>query len=437
MSAELPIASSLDAARAVRDILLPVVTQGAIQRRPTMSLLSERLRTDERALARIRRLRDTYGAGPLLLRLPGRTIGLVLDPNHVHRLLAGTPDPFAAATTDKRGALRHFQPHAVLVTDPPLRGPRRELNEQALETHQPVHHHGHRMVEVVTGELDRLNATVGWNDFRDSWSRAVRRIVLGDKAADDKELTDLLDTLRSDANWAAFRPRNKAAYARFRQLLDSYVGAAEPASLVEGLSRDLTAELDPAGQVPHWLFAFDAAGIALWRLLCVVGARPEYAVPIAAEAARPQESPLLAHAGAAVQECLRLWPTTLVVLRESVVETEWENGRAPAGTEFVIVSSVFHRDDQALDFANRFEPEIWLDGRSDGDWPLIPFSEGPAVCPGRNVVLLTTSAAVSHVVSQYELDVDPATTAKLSDPLPATFDHTSPRIGFWRRDLRR
>ncbi|WP_157979942.1 cytochrome P450 family protein [Kribbella monticola] len=164
--------------------------------------------------------------------------------------------------------------------------------------------------------------------------------MLGDKAADDKELSDLLDTLRSDANWAEFRPRNKAAYARFRQLLDSYVGAAEPASLVEGLSQDSTAELDPAGQVPHWLFAFDAAGIALWRLLCVVGARPEYAVPIAAEAARPQESPLLAHAGAAVQECLRLWPTTLVVLRESVVETEWENGRAPAGTEFVIVSSV-------------------------------------------------------------------------------------------------
>ncbi|WP_112249265.1 hypothetical protein [Kribbella monticola] len=129
MSAELPIASSLDAARAVRDVLLPVVAQGAIQRRPTMSLLSERLRTDERALARIRRLRDTYGAGPLLLRLPGRTIGLVLDPNHVHRLLAGTPDPFAAATADKRGALRHFQPHAVLVTDPPLRDPRREFNE--------------------------------------------------------------------------------------------------------------------------------------------------------------------------------------------------------------------------------------------------------------------------------------------------------------------
>jgi hypothetical protein len=289
------------------------------------------------------------------------------------------------------------------------------------------------MVGVITDELDALHATVGWTDFRAIWSRVVRRIVLGDKAANDTELTGLLDTLRSDANWAEFHPRNKSASARFRQLLDGYLEYAEPGSLIDALGNDRLGELDPAGQVPHWLFAFDAAGIALWRLFCVVGARPEHAAPIAAEARHPQTSPLLAHAGAAVQECLRLWPTTLVVLRESVAETEWEAGTAPGGTEFAIVSSVFHRDDQAMSFANRFEPEIWLDGRSDGEWPLIPFSAGPAVCPGRNVVLLTTSAAVSHVIAQYELDVDPVTTARLRDPLPATFDHTSPRIGFWRR----
>ncbi|WP_132298310.1 cytochrome P450 [Kribbella sp. VKM Ac-2568] len=79
---------------------------------------------------------------------------------------------------------------------------------------------------------------------------------------------------------------------------------------------------------------------------------------------------------------MRLWPTTLVVLRESVAPTEWAAGTAPAGTEFAIVTSVFHRDDQALEFANHFEPEIWLDGRSDGEWPLIPFSAGPRRLPG-------------------------------------------------------
>jgi cytochrome P450 len=76
---------------------------------------------------------------------------------------------------------------------------------------------------------------------------------------------------------------------------------------------------------------------------------------------------------------------------------------------------------------------VWLDGRTDGEWRIIPFSAGPAVCPGRNVVLLTTSHAVSQVVSRYDLDVDPATRAKLVDTMPTTLDHTAIRLGFWKR----
>ncbi|ADB32875.1 conserved hypothetical protein [Kribbella flavida DSM 17836] len=434
MHASLPVASVLDSGRALRDILVPLLAQGAILRRPALTALADRLRADDRGLRQARRLRDRYGEGPLLLRLPGRKLALALDPDHVRRLLAETPEPFSAATSEKVGALRHFQPHAVLVTDPPLRVPRRDLNEQALDAHRPVHRSGHTMVAVITEELDRLDGTLGWNDFRALWMRITRRIVLGDAAADDEELTDLLDALRADANWAQFRRRDSTAQLRFQALLDEYVDRAEPGSLVHALPPGSAQELDAAGQVPHWLFAFDATGIALWRLLALLGSRPEYAEVIAEEARNPQGSPLLAHAGAAVQDCVRLWPTTLVVLREGVVPTEWNAGTAPAGTEFAIVSSVFHRDGEALKFADEFVPEIWLDGRADGEWPLIPFSAGPAVCPGRNVVLLTTSAAASHVVAHFDLDPDPATRSKLAGAMPATFDHSSPRIGFWRKD---
>jgi cytochrome P450 len=238
----------------------------------------------------------------------------------------------------------------------------------------------------------------------------------------------LLDGLRADANWAEFHRRDTRSRRRFQQLLDQYVAKAEPGSLVGDLPH--VEDLDPAGQVPHWLFAFDAAGIALWRLLAVLATRPEETARIADEDAH--HSPLLAYAGAAVQESVRLWPTTLVVLREGRQATDWRGRTAPAGTEFAVVSSVFHRDDEALDFANDFVPDIWLDGRSDTQWPLIPFSAGPAVCPGRNLVLLTTSAVTSQIVARHDLDVDPTTRDKLSGKnLPTTFDHTSIRLGFW------
>ncbi|NUR95695.1 MAG: cytochrome P450 [Kribbellaceae bacterium] len=426
----LPSASALDSGRILRDVLGPVVAQGPILRRPRLGILAERLHVDDRALRQTRRLRRKYGDGPLLVHLPGRTIALVLAPEDVHRLLAETPEPFAAASGEKVAALTHFQPHAVLVTHSSLRGPRRELNEQALDSRQPVHHHGHRFVEVVQEELGALYATLGWEDFRAIWSRIVRRIVLGDSAHDDVDLTANLDRLRADANWAQFGPDHEQLRSRFLASLGQYVDKAEPGSLVETLAGQPD-ELDPAGQVPHWLFAFDAAGIALWRLLAVLGTRPALLEPIVAEAHHPEASPLLAQAGAAVQESLRLWPTTLVVLRQAGEPTVWRDRTAPAGTEFAIVSSVFHRDDEALEFAHDFEPAVWLDGRADGAWPIIPFSEGPAACPGRNVVLLATSTAVSHVATHYDLDVDPATRARLSGPMPGTFNHATVRIGFW------
>jgi hypothetical protein len=428
----LPFASAVDSARILTEVLGPVVAQGPILRRPGIGTLAERLRVDDRALRCVRTLRRKYGDGPVLVHIPGRTLALVLAGDDVHRLLAQTPDPFAAATGDKVGALSHFQPHAVLTTRSELRPPRRELNEQALDTHSPVHHHGHRFVAVLRQELDDLHATVGWEDFRAVWSRAVRRIVLGDAARDDEELTQQLDRLRADANWAQFGRNHDEVRERFRTGIAQYVGKGEAGSLVEGLDHYPDA-LDPAGQVPHWLFAFDAAGIALWRLLAVLGTHPSELDAIVAEARHPEASPLLAGAGAAVQESVRLWPTTLVVLRQSSEPTVWRDRIAPAGTEFAIVSSVFHRDDEQLDFANRFEPSVWLDGSADGPWPIIGFSEGPAACPGRNLVLLTASAAVSHLATQYDLDVDPTTRRRLSGPMPRTFNHAAIRIGFWRR----
>jgi cytochrome P450 len=437
MATTLPVASWADTGRALRDVLMPLVAQGAILRRSRTLGLLERVQADSRSLRRVRRLRDRYGDGPLLLRIPRRSVALVLHPDDVRRILLQTPQPFSVATSEKVAALRHFEPHGVLVSDPPLRAARRQVNDEALDSDRPVHRHGAAMVKVVTEELAALGDATGevrWRQFREIWLRITRRVVLGDSARDDTAVSDLLDSLRSDANWAQFHRRREARRKQLEDRIGGYVDKGEDGSLVSQLKSWPNDEVDPAGQVPQWLFAFDAAGIALWRLLAVLAARPEFAAPVLDEARHQAESPLLARAGAAIQESIRLWPTTLVILRQSTTLTDWRGLTAPAGTELAIVSSVFHRDAQALPYANKFEPEVWLDGRSDGSWPLIPFSAGPGVCPGRNVVLLITSAATDQLLDTFELEADRATARKLAGDMPATFDHSAARLVFRRRE---
>jgi cytochrome P450 len=124
---------------------------------------------------------------------------------------------------------------------------------------------------------------------------------------------------------------------------------------------------------------------------------------------------------ATVLESVRLWPTTPAVLRDATEATEWEDGTLPAGAGILIFSSLFHRDEERLPYANRFMPDLWRGGDPASEWPLVPFSEGPVECPGKNLVLLTTSTLLSHLLARARFRQAGAVQLAAGKPLPATF----------------
>src|SRR2546429_3905402 len=353
----MPTASVADTARVLSTVLVPIVAQGPILRRPGMVALAARLDADRRAGRLLRGLRGKYGPDPLLLRVPGRPLALVLSVEDVRAMLLGSPEPYALANREKVAALAHFQPHGVRVSGGPARDERRWFNEEVLDAVPPLTD----AIAATVREEAVLPERLTWDGFTALWWPIVRRVVLGDGARDDSELTDLLTALRADANWAYARPKRAGLLRRFEERLARHPARAEKGSLAEVLARTPAAPVtDPAGQVPHWLFAFDAAGIAAYRALALLTA-----------AATPTDRDL-PYLQAGVLESVRLWPTTMVILRDSTVAI----GEYPAGTGFVIVSSYFQRD-PTLDYADRFAPEIWLDGRGRDSWALVPFSGGP------------------------------------------------------------
>ena len=408
------VASALDTGRVIGKVVLPTLAKGVIIRRPRSVALAERFQLDGSAVALVRRLRDRYGPGPLRLRIPGRSVVLVLSAEDVGRVLDGSPEPFALATREKKAALEHFQPHGVLVSQGEIRTRRRHVVESVLETDHEVHSLAANITAVVRDETDLLlrhavsTGSLTWDGFALSWWRAVRRIVLGNGARQDHELTDELASLRAHGNWAYLHPRRERRRARFDRRLRTHLERAEPGSLAEVIARTSASEdVDVAGQVPHWLFAFDAAGIATMRALAVLAGQAE-----------PKREP--DYLRACVLESVRLWPTTPMILRESTAPTELHGEDLPAGTTFLVFTPYFHRDPERLRFANRFMPEIWLDGRAQADPALVPFSGGPGVCPGRNLVLLTTSTMLGALLEHHGFrprshHIDP--------DVPATLNH--------------
>lgn len=397
-----PTASLLDTVRAFTGVVLPVAMRGAIVRRPRVTGLAQRMDADRRAVRQMQRLRARYGPGPVQLRVPVRRLTFVLEPQQVHRVLHESPDPFAIATREKRAALAHFQPEGVLISSPTERAHRKPFNDAVLDAGHPLHRLAEPMSravreegELLLQEVDRTGSLT-WDDFSVAWWRAVRRVVLGDGARDDHELTDLLRQLRQDANLTYLKPKRRATRRRFLTRLQGHLDRAEPGSLAEVVkSTPAPDDTVKHQQVPQWLFAFDANAWATYRALALLATHPG-----AADRARAEldGAPDLPYLRATLLESLRLWPTTPAILRDTTQATRWESGTLAAGSAVVIYAPFFHRDDTRLPEADRFAPELWLRPRTEQDWPLVPFSAGPGMCPGRNVVLLTASTMLATLV---------------------------------------
>lgn len=408
----LATAGAIDTAALAVEVLAPTFAKGVIVRRPKMVALAERLGLDARAVRRMQKLRDKYGDGPLMLPLPIRKQAVLLAPEHVRRVLDESPEPFSAASSEKRAALSHFEPEGALISCGRERAERRRFNEEVLEHERAVHHMVGKFLPAVDDEAGhilgraRRQGTLDWDGFNAGWTRLVRRIVFGDAAAGDQEISDMIIALRQAANWAFMRPKKTGMRQRFLARIQAYLERAEPGSLAAvAASVPRTPDAAPNQQVPQWLFAFDAAGMATFRALALLAAHPEQAERARAELRSHPDMArqYLPFLRATVLESLRLWPTTPAILRQTTRDTDWSGDTMPAGTGVLVFTPFFHRDDRRMACANRFAPELWLKDdkvrdAQDRDWPLIPFSSGPVTCPARNLVLMLTSVMLGALI---------------------------------------
>lgn len=431
----------LDILSIFKDVIFPTLGKGVIIRRPWIVSLSERLGLDEKAVERMQSLRAKYGSGPILINAPGRKTAILLDPDHVNRVLEGTPQPFTPATKEKRSALAHLEPGVSLIAKGVSREISRDFNGRLLEEDCPVHKLADGFVRIVDEEAAALVARVeeregdergvlDWELFNIAWHRMVRRVILGDGARDDDELTDMLAKLRGDANWAFLHLGRKKLRAEFFERLNGHLARAEEGSLAGLIAKMPGAdEAQPADQVAHYFFAFDPGGMATFRTLALVLSHPDALQKARAEIKQEGEGRKhLTFLRGCYLDCLRLWPTTPAILRESTEDTEWGGEVMPKNTNILIFAPFFHRDDQNLDYAHKFAPEIWQDSENKTDWPLVPFSGGSGICPARNFVPMLASAMVANLLGAR--DIEPLGSAKLDplQPMPGLLDNYSLRF---------
>ncbi|MGK2882868.1 MAG: cytochrome P450 [Mycobacterium sp.] len=408
------------------EVALPNAGQGLFRRQPRRVRIVACTGVEERGRALLARLRGRYGDGPVWIRGARTATLVVFGDDPIRFALSSSPDPFAADPDPKRSGMLLFQPDALTISRGPLWTQRRRFTDSVLGRADGDATLREKFLAIAREEAQELLGEVDFEAFNLVLHRMARRIILGETAADDDQVSAQLSRLMEKANPPG--RGDPATYQRFVATLTRYVERAEPASLV-GLFGDapVSGGTDPVGQLPHWMFAMaDSVATNVWRCLALLASHPT-ALQRARDDLVAQAAPSTDFVAACLQESMRLWPTTAILSRITTRPVRWAGADVPAGTQVYIVNSFNHRDSTRLPFADRFDPDVWLDGNLANSWAINHFSKGPQACPGAGLATALGTAIVAAIVERtapalkgVDLDRD--------QPLPYTLNPFAVRL---------
>jgi cytochrome P450 len=411
----LPSASLVENARFNSTVIVPNAVQGLFRRRRAAVRAATAADVDGWAVGLLSGMRNKHAGGPVWVRVVTDRALLLLTPADAHRALEGSPDPFAPDPDGKRKGMVAFQPDALTISRGDEWRNRREFTETVLETGAPLHRLAGGFAAVAREEAGALiGETAGeltWDEWQRALRRLARRVILGDAARDDDELTDELAAMMDEAN--GMPGRTSERYTDFIERLGEYVDGADEGALVglfEGAPSDERTKRE--GQIPHWLFAtHDTLAINSFRALAAILSHPRQRGKVLEEIGLLDDEPDgsqiegLVYLGACLQEAMRLWPTTPMLSRVTLSDTDWQGETVPGGTQVLIVNTFFHRDRERLDYADRFLPEAWIDGDAAERWEFNHFSRGPQGCPGAGLALFLGKAMLASLLRSRAVEV--------------------------------
>ncbi|KJK48755.1 cytochrome P450 [Streptomyces sp. NRRL F-4428] len=403
--------------------------------------------------AALRALRARRGDAPALVRTrAGQTVLVLLDPQDLRRfyreplsVLAADPPRTCPDLSTHEGGRDGDGPGCARGEPRP---DRRRMSADVLAAGLPVHPAAGPILTVVAEEARHLTATgtLELQRARHAVSRAARRVVLGDPAAEDDELAGWLTQLRAGegrlrgGRTRAARAVRDKVRARIREYArhagdDTLAGrAARHAAPLD--TADPGGAVDPADEARLWLLAMDAVPATLLRTLLLLGAHPceqdAAAAEASAEAAAWPGRGELPRLRACVRESLRLYPVVPDLVRVTRAETEWRGVRHPAGTAVLLPAAFHQRDPERVPAAHVFVPGRWKNPAADRDIRMAPFSHGGGRCPGDQLGLMITAAFCAGVLRGHRITgtrpvLDPV------GPLPVTLDPHGVRLTLTRR----
>ncbi len=424
-------ASVIDGVRFTAQVGIPNVAQGLFRKREAVVTVVGKLPAEHLAYRLVEGLARKYGPDPFWVRVGAEETLLLTHPEDIHTVLGGSPSPFAADPEAKRKGMAAFQPDALTISRGDVWAKRRAFADAVLKPGSAAHPMARHFAALAVETADKAlagGAALRFDELNAAFQRLTRRVVFGDEAADDEELTAQLGALMAAGNKMPGKPAD--GYEEFHARIASYVDRPDENALTGMIgAAQADAQTDVPGQLIHWLFAMgDTLPTNLFRALALLATHPDALQRVRDEIGTRKLTTVKTVTGSTylagcILEAMRLWPTTALFGRVQAEDFRWKNGqKTPAGTPLLIHNLFNHRNRSRFSYADRFAPEEWSEGSAGSDWSFNFFSHGPQGCPGAGLSIFLGQAFLGQLITQAEPKLAAGPRLRRNQRLPYAFD---------------
>ena len=369
-------AESLQSASVVESLkfsllhFVPYLLRGVFTKNRFWTLVFDALDSDAHVVRFCQQLRSKYRSSLIYIRMVGGKSLLVFSENGIRRVLDNSPSVYGDAELKAKG-MSHFQPNALTISEGEEWKDRRRFNEAVLNSDQGMHEFSEAFLGVIRKEvgvsLGQINRYFGLEEFDRLFKRIMLQVIFGRGGPSESELPAQLHQMMVESNRIFLLGQSKefdAFYEKIRALLTS----PQPGSLMALCPHaPQTERTRVENQIPHWMFAtMETLATNTLRALALIVAHPAVEERVRLKIHKNQSFAAvdihsLTYLEGCLQEAMRLWPTTAMLARKTLVEDELCGNLIPAKTQIIILNSFNHRDSETHYFADSFTPELWLE----------------------------------------------------------------------------
>lgn len=387
---------------------LPVYLEGLFTRSRFWVTVNAALRVHGLTVPWVSWLRKRYRSPYLYLRVLRNKTLLVLDQEGIQRILDHSPAIYADPEPKRRGMSR-FQPGAVTISRGDTWVDRRRFNSGVLATGDAVHPLAGQFLQIVRDECESMCQVAprhqSWKHFARLFERLTLQIIFGRTAVDDVYLTRTLTRLMRNANRARFLPPRRRLLAEYQHAIAGYLRWPQPGSLAALCHQfPATEGTRIESQLTHWIFAMhETLATNTVRALALIAAHPDVYQRLqpelnSADLSQPATLDAQSYLGGCLQEAMRLWPTTPLLVRETTTADRLGGETIPARSQVLILNSFNHRDRQLHDAADKFAPERWQ--HTPVSYRFNHLSNGTQHCAGKDLALFLGKAVLASLLQQ-------------------------------------